>query len=278
MAIEEFAPAKINLTLHITGARADGYHDLDSLVVFAGIGDRVTVTAADALSLKLAGPEAGGLAAEHDNLVLRAARLLGPALGARIELWKALPVASGIGGGSADAAAALRALSRLTGRPLPAPGAAAGLGADVPACLYGRALRLRGIGDAIDDVPRLPPLDVLLVNPRVAVPTPAVFAALETKSNAPMEEELPDWPDAPAFCAWLGRHRNDLLAPARRLAPAIDEVLALVRETGCLHAGMSGSGATCFGLYPAGGGAAHAAAAHVRLRRPQWWIAAGAVS
>ncbi|SPH23376.1 4-diphosphocytidyl-2-C-methyl-D-erythritol kinase [Defluviimonas aquaemixtae] len=278
MKIEEFAPAKVNLTLHVTGRRADGYHLLDSLVVFAGVGDRVTVEASDALSLTLAGPEAAGLVADRDNLVLKAARFFDPGFRARITLWKALPVASGIGGGSADAAATLRALSRLTGRPLPAPGEAATLGADVPACLRGRALRLRGIGELLEVVPRIPPFEILLVNPRVTVPTPSVFASLTERWNPAMNDDLPDWPDVTAFCAWLRRHRNDLSEPARRVAPVIDDVLALVRETGCLHAGMSGSGATCFGLYPADGSTAAAAEAFVRLRRPDWWSASGAVS
>lgn len=277
MAIEEFAPAKVNLTLHVTGRRDDGYHLLDSFVVFAAIGDKITVETSDALSLTIAGPESAALVADDDNLVLKAARFFDPDIRASIKLWKSLPVASGIGGGSADAAATLRALSKLTGRKLPAPLEAASLGADVPACVRGNALRLRGIGEILEDVPPVPPLDILLVNPRVAVPTPAVFAALKSASNPSMEQTLPSWSDAAGFCAWLGRHRNDLLEPARQVAPVIDDVLAIVGETGCLHKGMSGSGATCFGLYPANG-SAEAAAAHVRLRQPEWWIASGAVS
>ena len=272
----EFAPAKVNLTLHVTGQRADGYHLLDSLVVFASIGDTVTARAADQLSLTITGPQAAGLPVSDDNLVLRAARLMGG--GAEVSLEKRLPIASGIGGGSADAAATLRLMTRLRNVPLPDAQAVLGLGADVPVCLVGRAVRMTGVGDSITPVPALPPLDIVLINPGVAVSTPAVFRALHRRDHAPMPTDLPSWPDARSFADWLALQRNDLQAAAISLAPSIAEVLVAIRQTGCLYAGMSGSGATCFGLYPPDGHSAKAACAQVARAQPTWWAEAGSLS
>jgi 4-diphosphocytidyl-2-C-methyl-D-erythritol kinase len=270
--ITERAYAKVNLTLHVTGQRPDGYHLLDSLVVFAGIYDEIRVAPADRLSLDIDGPFAAGLAGP-DNLVLQAARLLAPERGAAIRLTKNLPVASGIGGGSADAAAALRALAQLWGVALPLAADVAVLGADVPVCLASCPVRMRGIGDVMSPLPPVPALDIVLVNAGVAVPTPQIFKALTQKTNAPMAEALPHWPDAAAFCDWLAAQRNDLQPPAAGIAPKIDETLGLLRETGALFAGMSGSGATCFALYPIG--AAKTAADSIAKQRPDWWAAAG---
>jgi len=275
MAIEVFAPAKINLALHVTGRRADGYHLIDSLVAFASIGDRVTVARTDQLSLEIAGPEAGGLKANADNLVLQAARLFDPGCTATITLVKNLPVASGIGGGSADAAATLKALATAYDRRVPEPAATMRLGADVPACMTGRPLRLSGIGDMIADVPPLPALDIVLVNPRIGLATPDVFAALTSRSNAPMHRQLPRWADPAAFCEWLCDMRNDLLEPATRLVPEIASILAAIRDTGCLFAGMSGSGATCFGLFPPDRGRAKVARDHLQAKHPEWWCRNG---
>ena len=273
--VRVFAPAKINLCLHVTGQRADGHHLLDSLVAFAGIGDEVEVAASDRLSLTIDGPMGEALSVEG-NLVLRAARFLDPAGTAAIRLTKRLPIASGIGGGSSDAAAALRSLSALWQRPLPEPETTAALGADVPACMIGQALRLRGIGDQLTTLPRLPDLDVLLVNPGVPVPTPAVFAALTGRANPPLTDRLPHWHDATTFCRWLADQRNDLLPSAVTIAPVIAEVLEVIGQTGCLFAGMSGSGATCFGLYPSDGHSAKAACQ--QAQRPGWWVAHGPLS
>jgi 4-diphosphocytidyl-2-C-methyl-D-erythritol kinase len=271
MAIEEFAAAKLNLALHVTGQRADGYHLLDSVVVFAGVGDRVTVAPADALSLRVTGPEAAGLTAGEDNLVLRAARILGAGRGARITLDKRLPLASGIGGGSADAAATLRALSRFWRLPLPGAVEVLSLGADVPVCLAGRPARMSGIGERLTPVPRLPEAAVLLVNPRVAVATPAVFRGLTRTDNAALEVMPPAFGTPAALAAWLSRQRNDLEAPAVAVAPAIADTLAAIRETGPLIARMSGSGATCFGLFAAPA-EAEAAAGAVAAGHPGWWV------
>lgn len=268
----EFAPAKINLTLHVTGQRADGYHLLDSLVVFANVGDRVSGQLGDRLSLQITGPKAAGLVAEADNLVLRAARLMG--VSAALVLEKRLPVSSGIGGGSADAAAGLRLLARLSGQPLPDAGRVLSLGADVPVCLQGKALRMSGVGEELAAVPSLPPAWLVLVNPGVAVPTPAVFRALAQKENPPMPADLPPMQTARDLAAFLRTQRNDLEAPAIQLAPVIATVKqALAADEGCLCARMSGSGATCFGLF-SNEQIARAAAQKIQADHPDWWVAA----
>lgn len=277
--IEEHAPAKVNLDLLVTGRRADGYHLLDSLVVFATPGDRLILEPAAALSLELQGPFAQALEDTADNLVLRAARALahhaGHPPGARIVLEKNLPVAAGLGGGSADAAAALRALARLWHLRLPAADLAmlAGpLGADVPVCLAARPARMRGIGEQLTWQDHLPPLALLLVNPNQPLATAAVFAALGPLP-APPPERGPPPPDWRGLIAWLRARSNHLEAPARRLLPAIDEVLGvLARQPDCALARMSGSGATCFGLFAEAAACARAAAA-LRAAQPDWWIA-----
>lgn len=272
MTAEVLAPAKINLTLHVTGQRGDGYHLLDSLVAFADFGDTLRADPAPSLSLTVTGPHAADLDAGEGNLVLRAARLFAEPRGAALHLTKRLPVAAGLGGGSSDAAAALRALSRLWNRPLPSAEAALRLGADVPVCLHGRAVRMGGVGNRLDRVPPLPPMDLLLVNPGRPVSTADVFRRLERRDN-PAMGRVPAFPDTPAFCLWLSHQRNDLLAPALDLCPEIDDILDAIRGTGALFTGMSGSGPTCFGLYPPGGAPNTGA-----LRHQGWWAAAGRIS
>jgi 4-diphosphocytidyl-2-C-methyl-D-erythritol kinase len=276
-----FAPAKVNLALHVTGRRGDGYHLLDSLAVFAGVGDRVAAAPAGGLTLCVTGPGAGALAGalddEGDNLVLRAARFLAPGRGAAITLEKRLPVASGIGGGSSDAAAALRVLARLWGVALPAPAETAALGADVPVCLDPRPRRMGGIGEALGEVPALPPVWLVLANPGVAVPTGPVFQGLARRDSPPLPEMPKDWGGAAGLALWLRGTRNDLEAPAAAIAPAIGAArAALEAQAGCLVARMSGSGATVFGLF-AQEAAATAAAAAIRRAEPGWWVAAAAV-
>lgn len=278
-SVAEPAPAKINLCLHVTGRRADGYHLLDSLVVFADVADRVTATPGAGLTLEIGGPEAAGLAGTDDNLVLRAARMMG-VTEAHLHLWKALPVASGIGGGSADAAATLRALARLTGQPLPTAADVVSLGADVPVCLVGRPMRMQGVGEGLSPLPPLPPLWLVLVNPRLPVATPAVFATLTRRDNAP----VPDLPaaalgSATALAAWLaGQTRNDLVAPALQVASVLAEVhRSLDATSDCLLARMSGSGGTHFGLYPTAS-TAEAAALSLAAAHPGWWVVAGQVT
>ena len=263
---DEPAPAKVNLTLHVTGRRGDGYHLLDSLVAFADFGDRVSVSSAARSSLTVAGAEAAAVPTGPDNAVLRAAGLIGVA--ADIHLEKTLPSAAGLGGGSADAAATLRALARLSGRAIPAD--AMSLGADVPVCLLSRAARMRGIGEDLAPV-ALPRLPAVLVNPRRPLSTAAVFAALRQRDNPPM-------PDLPAFrtvagtIRFLADQRNDLEPAACSLEPAIGLVLTrLSRDPACLLARMSGSGATCLGLC-ASFDAAVGLAAALAGDHPDWWI------
>lgn len=274
----EFAPAKVNLCLHVTGRRADGYHLLDSLVAFAGVGDRLTVLPGKGLTLRLTGPEAAALAVEPDNLVLRAARAMG-LRDAELVLWKALPLASGIGGGSADAAATLRAVARSGGQPLPDAAAVLALGADVPVCLAGRPVRMQGVGEVLTPLPPLPPLWLVLANPRLPVATPQVFAALTRRDNPP----VPGLPasalrSAVDLAGWLAQEtRNDLAAPARQVAPVLARVeAALAALPGCLLARMSGSGGTHFGLF-ATADAATAAARLLSAAHPDWWVAEGQV-
>jgi 4-diphosphocytidyl-2-C-methyl-D-erythritol kinase len=273
--VREAAPAKVNLCLHVTGQRADGYHLLDSLVVFAGVDDIVVARPAPTSTLVIDGPEAAGLSTGEDNLVLRAAKLMG--VTAALRLTKSLPIASGIGGGSADAAATLRALAKLTGQPLPDAAATLSLGADVPVCLASRPVRMQGVGEALSPLPPVPRVWLTLVNPRVAVSTPKVFAALSSRTNPPIPDLPPEgWPNAEAFTDWLKTTRNDLAAPAQSLAPVIADALAALTATGCLMSRMSGSGATCFGIYP-DGAAARSAAENLRRTHPGWWVAAAPV-
>lgn len=278
MAIKERAFAKVNLTLHVTGQRDDGYHLLDSLVVFADIGDEITASTADDVSLQVTGPFAGDLGEESENnLVLRAARLLPSGQGAEILLEKNLPIASGIGGGSADAAATLRALSRLWECDMPQSNQALSLGADVPVCLDSTPKRMRGIGEDITLLSSaLPPQFIVLVNPRSPVSTPAIFRSLTSKINPPMPETLPSASSASVFWDWLKTQRNDLEAPAIALCPQIQECLDALDAENAGLARMSGSGATCFGLFETQEAAVKAANA-IQATHPDWWVAAGRV-
>jgi 4-diphosphocytidyl-2-C-methyl-D-erythritol kinase len=277
------ARAKINLYLHVVGRRADGYHLLDSLVVFADIGDKLRLEPSEGFSLTIDGPFGAGLSAGDDNLVLRAARALAAALaekglkagGAALRLTKHLPVASGIGGGSADAAAALIGLARLWRIPEGTVDLARiglSLGADLPVCLAGRPCFMGGIGEALDAAPPLPPASLLLANPGVAVSTPAVFKARSGPFSPPAR-----WSDPlsslAALAARLERCRNDLEAPAIAIEPVIGEALASLRKLpGLSIARMSGSGATCFGLFD-DLAAAREAAARLQATYPSWWVA-----
>lgn len=274
------APAKINLFLHVTGRRPDGYHELESLVAFAGVHDRIGVRAGEGLSLEIEGPFAAALDAGGENLAVEAARALAAEAGirpdARIRLHKALPVAAGIGGGSADAAAALRALCALWNLSVPADrlGALAlALGADVPVCLSGRPGIVRGIGERIAHAPALPEVPMVLVNPAVPLATAAVFAAREGPFSAPASFDTAP-ADAARLAEALGGTRNDLFPPARRLCPEIDTVLDAIRSApSCLVARLSGSGPTCFGLFPSEK-AASEAAGRIAADRPGWWVCA----
>lgn len=268
MTIREFAPAKINLALHVTGQRADGFHLLDSLVCFADLGDWITVTKADDLSLTLSGPFSSMVPSGADNLVIRAARLIADGRGARITLEKNLPVASGIGGGSADAAAVLRALARLFKCPLPEQQSLVALGADIPVCLAGGVSRMSGIGEVISPVAEFSGLFGILVNPGVAVSTPLVFQALACKSNP----DLGVLANSMKWRDYLLDQRNDLQAPAISLVPVVQEVLDRMQDqSGCYMARMSGSGATCFGLFE-NQEVARTGADEIANMHPDWWV------
>lgn len=275
------APAKINLSLRITGRRDDGYHLLDSLVAFCSIGDRIEASIpAEGLSLSASGPFAGAVPMDDGNLALRAARAVterfGLPGGTALTLHKALPVAAGIGGGSADAAAALKAVCAIWGL-APDPDALAALalplGADVPVCLDGRACRMTGIGEVLTPLPKLPAAGILLVNPGVPCPTPDVFRARSGPFSAPGGAFDPGR-DASALAAALAKEPNDLTDAAIRVCPPVRNVLDRLAELdGALLVRMSGSGATCFALF-ANEAAAYAAAR--RLDAPDgWWTAAG---
>lgn len=278
------APAKVNLTLHILGRRAgDGYHALESLVAFAGTADRLTLKADAPLGLTVSGPTAGPAGPTDDNLVLRAARGLAARLpGLRtgtFHLVKRLPVAAGIGGGSSDAAAALRLLARLNDLPVDHDAVVAvaqETGADVPVCLDPRARMMRGAGETIGPALGLAPLPAVLINPGVPVATAPVFKALglavgQDLAGAPHPAIARDM-GADALLSALAEARNDLEPPALTVAPVIGEVLAALRARGCRLARMSGSGATVFALFADRRGAVQAAAA-LRAAHPAWWVA-----
>ena len=292
-ALIEYGRAKVNLTLQVIGRRVDGYHDLESVVAFADCADRLTLTAGSELSLKTTGPLAEACGETTDNLVLKAARLLAERvpdlkLGA-FTLEKVLPVAAGIGGGSADAAAALRLLARLNGLPLDDARmreVALATGADVPVCLASHACDMTGVGETLLPLD-LPDLPCVMVNPRVPVATKDVFEALGLRNGellvgATDVIRSPAWPKQGASIAnWvevLKRVSNDLEALAMRIQPAIGEVLSALRSSDrILLARMSGSGATCFALYSNAADAGRAAQ-KLRTDHPQWWVHAGTLS
>lgn len=250
---------------------------LDSLVVFAGVGDMLDVVPSATARLEVVGAEADGVPSGNDNLAARAAALTANAQPVAITLEKRLPAAAGIGGGSADAAAALRAVAVLTGRPLPPVHSVLALGADVPVCLDPGPQRVTGIGEGLQPLPPLPALGLVLVNPRVPTSTARVFAALGSTFGAPMPAELPVWRDAADLAGWLALQRNDLEAPARGLVQEIGVVLErLAAVAGCRVARMSGSGATCFGIFD-GFARAREAAAILRTDKSQWWVVAAPI-
>lgn len=279
------APAKVNLALHVTGRRADGYHLIESLVGFAEFGDRLSAGVANADGFVLDGPEAGSLSREPQggNLVIRARDALREMAAASghacapvsIRLDKRLPVASGLGGGSADAAATLKLLCQVWNyQPDPdqLSALALRLGADVPMCLYGRPLLARGIGEILEPADLGFALDLVIANPRIAVSTPEVFSALERRDNA----SLPPpggLDDRRKLMEWLRRTRNDLEPPARRMVGDISRCLAALADAGADFVRMSGSGASCYGLF-ADRQAARDAEVQLRLANPGWFIAA----
>ncbi len=273
--ISERAAAKINLFLHVGTKREDGFHPLQSLAVFTDLGDALAIERASDLSLQIDGPFAKGLDGEGDNLVLRAARAIG-GQGARLTLTKNLPVASGIGGGSADAAAALRGLNALWsgGKDNTALcEIAAALGSDIPVCVLSTPSFMEGRGEILRAPQSMPRLPMLLVNPGVAVPTKDVFAALKHRSGADMALPGGRFRDTADLLRFLETTRNDLEAPALQIQPVIGEVLAAMAALpGALLTRMSGSGATCFGIFADDDCCARAAQI-LKEAAPGWWVA-----
>lgn len=266
--VEAFAPAKINLTLHVTGQRADGYHLLDSLVVFADVGDRLWLTPGDVMHLDVTGPFAAGVPGDPANLIWRAA--IAAEWCGTIRLEKNLPHGAGIGGGSADAAALLRALFGDDAKQGIGLDRALALGADVPVCLHAGPQRMQGVGERLTRIRPVPELFAVLINPGVPLATPHVFRALDRRDNAPMTD-CDGWKDPVLFVDWLRAQRNDLQEAACRLAPEV--ALALQELAGADVARMSGSGGTCFGLFGSKT-EARSAARRIAARHPHWWVKA----
>lgn len=277
-SIAVVAPAKVNLYLHVVGRRSDGYHLLDTLMVFTELGDGLTVETANKLTLETDGPFVASLPDDHDdNLVMKAARKLAEAAGirprARIRLTKNLPVSAGLGSGSSDAAATLKALSRLwdiASDKVDLPALALTLGADVPACLVAEPQFVGGIGEELTPAPRLPAVDILLVNPGVQLSTPSVFGA--RRGGFSPDARFTETPrDVRDLAVLLKERENDLTEAASRLSPIVRDVIGAIEKTpGCRLARMSGSGATCFGLFD---DAETAERAKEQLERYDWWCA-----
>jgi 4-diphosphocytidyl-2-C-methyl-D-erythritol kinase len=292
-ALVEHARAKVNLTLRVVGRRVDGYHDLDSVVAFAECADRLTLSGGPELQLEVTGPLAAACGELSDNLVLKAARLLGERVAnlkvGRFTLHKVLPVAAGIGGGSADAAAALRLLARANGLSIDDPRLVEVTrltGADVPVCLASRACVMTGVGETLSPL-ALPKLPCVLVNPRVVVATKEVFEGLGLR-NGELRVGVNDviealtWPaDGASTRDWIGALAsgiNDLESPAIKVQPVIGEVLSALRRCyGARVVRMSGSGATCFAIFD-DDTAAQAASEMLEAAHPQWWVHAGVLS
>lgn len=286
--IREQARAKVNLTLHIKGKRVDGYHELESLVVFAGLCDELAFTPATKDTLEITGPFAE--AVDGENLVLKAKHAVASLLKAEINghfyLQKNIPVAAGLGGGSSDAAAAIRALLVFSGReiePDELTAMAAKIGADVPVCLRQSAAWMGGLGERVAPAARLSALPAILVNPRLKLSTAAVFKTLNAPPFNPDRESdsfsmIAEWCSPESAVAFLKTGRNDLEAPAIALEPAVRNVLDLLSDLdGCLLARLSGSGPTCFGLFPSQDAAKNAAET-IAQARPDWWVAATTLS
>lgn len=266
------ARAKVNLCLHITGQRADGLHLLDSIVVFPEVGDVITATPAETLSLTIDGPFGDNLSSGTGNLITQAARLLSDK-GAALTLQKNLPLASGIGGGSSDAAATIRLLTDMWGLARPDITALAKLGADVPVCMDQRPVRMQGIGEVLIPLQSLPDFWVVLVNSGQGVETGPVFGAMEHRNNPEISNIPPNFSTLEMFIDFLAAQRNDMQAAATKICPVIADVLTAISTTNCPLARMSGSGGTCFGLYENADAAQNAATA-IKDLHPEWWVVA----
>lgn len=275
MTTGEFAPAKVNLYLHVGPPGSDGYHPLESWMVFADVGDRVFLQPSETLAFEVVGAFAGEIPSGPDNLAVRARDAVlaqHPRDPFKLTLEKVLPPASGIGGGSSDAAAVLRLLGHLS------PQTALMLGADVPACLRAQSLIAKGRGEVLEAGPKAPPLPAVLVNPRVGVSTGAVFKRYDVGAPKSLKAvSAPDFGSVAEVATFLKTTRNDLEAPALALEPMIGEVLESLAGPEALFARMSGSGATCFALCPSGE-AAQSLAGRIARHHPAWWVRASTLS
>jgi 4-diphosphocytidyl-2-C-methyl-D-erythritol kinase len=264
----------VNLTLHVVGQRANGYHELHSLVCLTEFGDQIHLSPAAEFSFQVIGPYAAGIPVDESNLVVQAAKFMAQthskSLDCQIILEKNLPMASGIGGGSSDAAAVMRALSQYWSVPLPNVDELITLGADIPVCMNKGLTLMQGAGEDVTQLSTAPNWGLVLVNPNVGVSTPAVFNALNSKQNPPMQNVAENCVDI----AWLSDQRNDLEPPAKAMVPEVATVVAAISEIPqCQVARMSGSGATCFGLFT-DIKRANVAADHLQQAHPNWWVVA----
>ena len=271
-SIKVTAHAKVNLTLHVVGQRANGYHEMQSLVCLTEFGDQIHLSPAADFSFQVIGPYAAGIPVDESNLVVQATKFMAKkhskTLDCQIILEKNLPMASGIGGGSSDAAAVMRALSQYWSVPLPNADELMALGADIPVCMTTGLTLMEGAGEDVAQLSAAPNWGLVLVNPNVGVSTPAVFNALNSKHNPPMQDVAENCVDI----AWLGDQRNDLEPPAMAMVPEVVAVVdAISAATHCQVARMSGSGATCFGLF-ANTEHANAAANRLQWAHPNWWV------
>ena len=272
--INEFAPAKINLCLHVTGQNKDGYHELDSLVLFTKFGDRISVSPDTDWGLKLSGPYGQNVPKGAENLVWRAAEMTNLGDGASIQLEKNLPPSAGIGGGSSDAAAVIRALSQLYPNAERLELDLMDLGADVSLCMTAELTRMRGIGEKLVRMGAPPSLPIVLVNPGVSLNTADVFQALEQKENPALPDDMPSPKDLSNWLNWLNARRNDLERPAIKLRPVIRAVLVALNDfSGTKLARMSGSGATCFAITETAE-QCEILAALLKQSYPDWWVVA----
>jgi len=266
----ELARAKVNLCLHVTGRREDGMHLLDSIVVFPKVGDMLEASMADGLTLEIDGPFGDGLDAGEGNLIMGAARMMSNK-GAALRLRKNLPVASGIGGGSADAAACIRLLSAMWGVEVPSLEQLTELGADVPVCMAQVSTRMSGIGGKLAPMPAMPRFWIVLANAGQGVETGAVFGAMQSRDHAGLSALPESFPTTESLFDFLRAQRNDMQIAAIEISPVIADVLTVIKATrNCALSRMSGSGGTCFGLYASEDDAVEAAT-EIRTSHPDWW-------
>jgi len=273
MTIRHYAPAKINICLHVLKHREDGLHQIESLVTFLDCGEWITLSKANKTELNIVGPQTKKLPVSESNLILRATRLFPSRCTSKITLHKSMPVAAGIGGGSADAAATLKAMAKVWELPVPNVSSQLQLGADVPVCMHSKPVLMQGVGEVISPVLNFPELFCCLVNPGVAIKTQDIFKKLIKKNNAPMNS-FPK--NEKGWRNWFDEHRNDLEQPATLIQPVINIVLKQLKQWNPILARMSGSGATCFALFETLDQAKRCSKM-ISKQNPKWWTVAGSM-